>query len=69
MKWFGVVNTKDKKNSAYIFSELLSIYLILRGIYWGLTLEYTVCTVCTHKQNSQLNSSVLITVWRVVIEV
>ena len=31
----------NKKKSAYIFSELLSaIYLILRGIYLGLTLEY-----------------------------
>ena len=40
LKWFGVVNSNDKRNSAYIFSQLLSIYLILRGIYCGLTLEY-----------------------------
>ena len=37
---FGVVNSNDKKNSAYILSELLPIYFILRGICWGLTLEY-----------------------------
>ena len=37
---FGVVNSNDKKNSAYTFSELLPIYLILRGICCGLTLEY-----------------------------
>ena len=40
LKWFGVVNSNDKKNSEFIFSELLPIYLILRGIYCGLTLEY-----------------------------
>ena len=38
---FGVVNSNDKKNSAYIFSEILPIYLILRGnICCGLTFEY-----------------------------
>ena len=39
LKWFGVVNSNDKQNSAFIFSELLHIYLIFRGIYCGLTLE------------------------------
>ena len=45
LKWFGVVNSNDKKNlhiyiCKFIYSELLPIYLILRGIYCGLTLEY-----------------------------
>ena len=40
LKWFDVVKSNDKKNSEYIFSELLHIYFILRGIYGSLTLEY-----------------------------
>ena len=47
-KWFGVVNSNDKKNSADIFSELLPIYLILRGIYCGLTLEYNHDNISPH---------------------
>ena len=37
---FGVLNSNDKKNPAYVFSELSPIYLILSGICYGLTLEY-----------------------------
>ena len=40
LKWFGVVNSNGKKNSEFIFSELLPIFSILKSIYCGLTLEY-----------------------------
>ena len=54
---FGVANSNDKKNSAYIFSELLLIYWILRGICSGLTLEYN------HDNRSPPALKVLMKAW------
>ena len=40
LKWFYIVNLNDKTNAAYTFSELLSIHLMLGGMYCGLKLGY-----------------------------
>ena len=60
LKWFGVVNSNDKKNLAFIFSELLHIYLIFRGIYCGLTLENIIMIIGVNESvNESVNEGVI----------
>ena len=48
----------------------MTIWIAFSALYFfsNFALKYTVCTGLRIKQDSQLNSSALVTVWRVVIE-